>query len=65
MIRIMECSICSKVKRVNLILLDKNICTECEAKLVNVKVEDTSYHLYMDRIKDIISASIGEKVKFF
>jgi len=62
MIRIMECSICSKVKRVNLILLDKNICTECEAKLVNVKVEDTSYHLYMDRIKDIISASIGEKV---
>lgn len=62
MIRIMECSICTKVKKVNVILLDKNICTECEAKLVNAKVEDTSYHLYMDRIKDIISASINEKV---
>ena len=65
MIRIMECSICSKVKRVNVILLDKNICTECEAKLVNVKVEDTSYHLYMDRIKDIISLPLVKRFKFF
>ena len=61
MIRIMECSICTKVKKVNLILFDRNICTECETRMVNAKVEDTSYHLYIDRIKDIISTSISEK----
>lgn len=57
MIRIMECSICSKMKRENLVLLGKNICSECEEKMVKVTAEDVLYSMYMEKIKDILKAS--------
>lgn len=55
MIRVMVCSICNKSKRENIILLGKNICGECEAKLVKAKVEDMAYRLYLDGIKQILA----------
>jgi hypothetical protein len=53
----MECSICSKLKRENLVLLGKNICSDCEEKMVKATVEDILYPMYMERIKDILKAS--------
>jgi hypothetical protein len=53
MIRIMKCSICSDMKRENLILFDKNICNDCEEKMIKANYDDIMYQLYMDRIKHI------------
>jgi hypothetical protein len=57
MFRIMECSICSKLKRENLVLLGKNICSDCEEKMVKATVEDILYPMYMEKVKDILKAS--------
>jgi len=53
MIRIMKCSICSDMKRENLVLLGKNICSTCEEKMIEANSDDIIYQLYMDRIKHI------------
>ncbi len=60
MIRVMVCSICKETKRENLILFGNNICTECEGNLVKLKVEDVTYRLYMDEIKQILTTTAKE-----
>jgi hypothetical protein len=54
MVRIMECSICSRLKRENLVLLGRNICGECERQMVRSTAEDLLYPLYMEKIKEIM-----------
>ena len=56
MIRIMECSICSKTSKENLVLLGRNICSRCEAEMVRSGVGDSSYPLYREKIKNILKA---------
>lgn len=52
-IEIMLCGICRKVKKVNMVILGKNICGDCEKELISAKVDDKAYSLYMEGIKNI------------
>ncbi|HZK34076.1 MAG TPA: sigma factor G inhibitor Gin [Bacillota bacterium] len=54
MIHIRQCSICRRAKRVNLIILHKNICLECEKDLIITSSGDRSYGQYMDGVKRIL-----------
>ena len=57
MINVMECSICKKLKKANIIVLDKNICDHCEREMVNTEADDSSYEIFKDAIKDIITSA--------
>jgi hypothetical protein len=57
MIHVAVCSICLKTKKENLMLFGKNICEDCEALLTQSSIEDISYDLYVDKIKDILMVS--------
>ncbi|HHY81750.1 MAG TPA: hypothetical protein GX505_03600 [Clostridiales bacterium] len=54
MVELMECSICCKPKKENLILLGKNICSECEERIVQSNAGDLSYSVFLEKIKDIL-----------
>lgn len=54
MIRIVQCDICLKQKRENLVLLGRNICKECEFGLLQCNARDSCYPVYLEKMKDII-----------
>ncbi|HHU77535.1 MAG TPA: hypothetical protein GXZ29_01420 [Clostridiales bacterium] len=54
MIRTAECIMCCLPKRENLILLGRNICKECEQKLMKCDAGDECYPFYLEKMKNII-----------
>mgnify|MGYP000583513564 CR=1 FL=1 len=57
MVDMMECSICHKMKKTNLLILSKNICEECEKQLVRSNADDPFYPLCKEGIKEILLSS--------
>lgn len=53
MIQIMKCCICGKITKVHLLILGKNICSDCENKIVQIKAEDKNYQDYQNRLKKL------------
>ena len=53
MIRIIECCMCNKMAKANLILTNTNICTRCEKKIMATKIEDKDYLRYKEGIKQV------------
>lgn len=60
MIRIAVCCLCLKTKKENLMLFGKNICQDCEAELTQSSTEDLSYDLYVEKMKDVLTAPSKE-----
>lgn len=54
MIRIVQCDICSKQKKENLMLLGRNICKECEIGLIQSNARDSYYPVYLEKMKGIM-----------
>ena len=59
MIGIIECSMCKKMARANLILGNNNVCTICEQKIVGLKTDHKDYPKYKERIKQVLCYSYG------
>jgi hypothetical protein len=47
------CVICQKKRKDVLSILDKAVCTDCEQKIVGVRVSDLSYDFFVARLKKI------------
>ncbi len=53
MIRIIECCMCKKMTKANLVLKDTNICTNCEKKILKASINHKDYIKYKDGIKKV------------
>lgn len=55
-IDIMVCGICRKIKRVNMVILGRNLCSSCEKEIVNAQAGDEAYGMYMKSIRDLFGS---------
>ena len=53
MIYIMKCCICGKMTKVHLRILDKNICSRCENKIIEAQAGDKNYDRYQNGLKKL------------
>lgn len=58
MIRIVECCVCSKMTKANLMLEDMNICSSCEKKMLNMEADHRDYIRYREGMKRLVRALI-------
>ncbi|HZJ83548.1 MAG TPA: sigma factor G inhibitor Gin [Clostridia bacterium] len=58
MIRIVECCVCNKMSRANLMLDKMNICSGCEAKMLAMKADHRDYIRYREGMKRLVRALI-------
>jgi hypothetical protein len=56
MIKVMKCSLCNQMKKTNLVILDRNICSGCEERLLNTCAGDQEYSQCMEGIKRILES---------
>lgn len=56
MIRILECCICNRMARANLLLRGRNICSRCEQGMVKIQTDDGDYIWYQEGIKRLFRA---------
>lgn len=61
MIRIIECCVCNKMTKANLILRDINICASCEQKILKAQTDHKDYSKYKEGIKRILCYDHGYK----
>ncbi|MGI5850770.1 MAG: hypothetical protein GX340_04775 [Clostridiales bacterium] len=54
MIRIIECCVCKRMTRANLLLWDTNICLECEQKIIDLDSDHEDYLVLKEGIKRIL-----------
>lgn len=60
MISIVECCICNRMTKANLLLGDTNICRECEEKIMKLDKYDADYLLIKKGIKRIYHSDNGD-----
>ena len=61
MIRIIECCMCNKITKANLVLRDTNICSSCEQKIMEAKIGNQDYFRYKEGIKRALCYSHKHK----
>lgn len=54
MINLIECCLCNKMTRANLILKNTNICADCENKIIGIKADNKDYLKYKEGIKRLL-----------
>ncbi|HHZ14418.1 MAG: sigma factor G inhibitor Gin [Caldicoprobacterales bacterium] len=54
MIRIIECCVCKRMTRANLLLRDTNICLECEQKIMKLDSSHEDYFELKEGIKRML-----------
>jgi len=50
-----KCIICGEVKKENLVILDKAICSDCEWRLVVARVHDEGYRSYVQAVQKLLN----------
>ncbi|NLN41091.1 MAG: carnitine--CoA ligase [Clostridiales bacterium] len=61
MIDIIECCMCKKITKANLILKNNNICEDCEKKIIGTKTDHQDYLKYKEGIKRLLCYSHQDK----
>lgn len=57
MIRIVECCVCNRMTKANLILRDTNICANCEEKILKAQSDNEDYLKYKEGLKKVLSCN--------
>ncbi|NLJ40805.1 MAG: hypothetical protein GX352_04245 [Clostridiales bacterium] len=59
MLRIIECCICKKMARANLVLREANICASCEKRLLRTSTVHKDYISYVYNLKRVFTYNYG------
>ncbi|NLY61421.1 MAG: carnitine--CoA ligase [Clostridiales bacterium] len=57
MIHVIECCMCKKITKANLILKNTNICADCERKIIGIQTDHRDYIKYKEGIKRVLCHS--------